>query len=70
MTGATLKEILENGTRMAEELKQGRVPEGTMREDWKLAGNLAVYIPYIPLQVTKDVPPQTETQPGTPSTLR
>lgn len=54
VTGHTLKEILENGTRLAKDILEGKIPEGTSRSDWMIVGNLAVYTPYIPLFCTND----------------
>lgn len=52
LKGHTWQEMVETSKRIASEIKEGKYPEGTGPRDWRIYGDMAVYCPYIPLQIT------------------
>lgn len=64
--GATIPQMLENGRKLAEEIRQGKIPGGTEARDWMIIKGVAVYTPYVPLFQTPLYRHSNEARPRQP----
>lgn len=50
-----MAEIMANGRKIAQDLRQGKIPSGTIASEWMIIHGVAVHYPYIPLYQTPDL---------------
>lgn len=59
MNGYTFQELMDNSCKVKKLLDEGKFPiEGTTKDDYMIIGDLAIYKPFIPLQITPELKSQ------------